>query len=285
MAQVLPLVFFTIPKFMIPLLFAVGIFWFWLGWKGLLFIITIGLIYTAIFVRNPRLDKPVTASYASDVISEQIDICKDLISKHIEELSLKEQQSVFRGNYGLIEKDRWNKQKSIFVNKVIRPTIRGELVLTEASIGSVIDAAIKQFREKYPQLANRVTLIEDCTPIQYEQECARILIDEGWEARTTIATGDQGADVLATKGALSIVIQCKKYGSNVGNKAVQEVYAAKTFYNVSYAVVVTNAEYSKAAILLANKTGVLLLHHNDLVQLEAKLSSKIVSSSYDIASS
>ncbi|PQJ95000.1 restriction endonuclease [Chromatium okenii] len=110
------------------------------------------------------------------------------------------------------------------------------------------------------------------SPIQYEQYCAKILNHTGWRARTTVASGDQGADVFAEKNGIIVVIQCKLYYSaNVGNKAVQEVYAAKGFYNAHKAFVVSNASYTNSACQLASKLGVFLIHHDDLNRLDSLL--------------
>ncbi len=84
-------------------------------------------------------------------------------------------------------------------------------------------------------------------------------------------SGDQGADVIAERGGRRAVIQCKRYQSPVGNKAVQEAYAAARFQDAGYAVVVTNSIFTKSARQLANKNGILLMHHDDLSSLENTL--------------
>lgn len=42
------------------------------------------------------------------------------------------------------------------------------------------------------------------------------------------------------------MIQCKFYNGTVGNKAVQEAYAAAAFQDAPYAVVVTNSVITQA---------------------------------------
>jgi restriction system protein len=80
----------------------------------------------------------------------------------------------------------------------------------------------------------------------------------------TKGSGDQGADVIAEKGGIRVVVQCKWYSQPVGNAAVQEAYAAKAHERTDYAFVVTNNAYTKSAKQLAASTGVGLLHANDL---------------------
>jgi restriction system protein len=77
------------------------------------------------------------------------------------------------------------------------------------------------------------------TGIEYEHFCRLILEDSGWVVITTPVTGDQGADLIAANEGYIIVIQCKFYSKPVGNKAVQEAYAAKAFQQAHYAAVVS----------------------------------------------
>ena len=74
----------------------------------------------------------------------------------------------------------------------------------------------------------------------------------------TQKSGDYGADILAEKNGIRYVFQCKYYTSAVGIAAVQQIYAAKDFYNTHVAVVVTNNVFTKAAKTLANELKVIL---------------------------
>ncbi|MCD7747993.1 MAG: restriction endonuclease [Firmicutes bacterium] len=77
-------------------------------------------------------------------------------------------------------------------------------------------------------------------------------------AVVTRGLGDFGADVIAYKDGVKTAIQCKYLSKDVGIKAVQEIYAARVHYGCGAAVVVTNAGFTKAAITLAQETGVRL---------------------------
>jgi restriction system protein len=71
------------------------------------------------------------------------------------------------------------------------------------------------------------------------------------------ASHDFGGDILARSFPFgSIVVQCKGYKGKVGISAVQEAYAAKTYYRTSRAAVATNSTFTKPAVELARKCGV-----------------------------
>lgn len=85
----------------------------------------------------------------------------------------------------------------------------------------------------------------------------------------TSTTGDQGADVLFDYMGLKVVVQAKRYSGNVGNKAVQEVVAAKAYYNADEAWVVTNSKFTAAAKELAQSNGVTLVDGRTLEHFES----------------
>ena len=105
------------------------------------------------------------------------------------------------------------------------------------------------------------------SPIDYEYQVAEELVRQGFNAHATKASGDQGADVLAEKEEVTFAIQCKMYSHPVGNKAVQEANTARDFYNCDYAVVVTNASFTKGAYEAAKASNVILLNDNQLDKL------------------
>lgn len=105
------------------------------------------------------------------------------------------------------------------------------------------------------------------TGLDYEKMITNRLKELGFNAKTTKASGDQGADILAEKDGVSFAIQCKMYTKPVGNKAVQEANAARDFYGKDYAVVVSNAGYTKSARTAANACDVILINDTQLEKL------------------
>lgn len=104
-------------------------------------------------------------------------------------------------------------------------------------------------------------------PYEYEHFCAQLLNAHGWTARATRGSGDQGADVIAEKGHIKLVIQCKKHKAAINNKAVQEALSGKGCHNGTHAAVVADTSFTRSAKHAAQKNGVLLLHHDQLKDL------------------
>ena len=105
------------------------------------------------------------------------------------------------------------------------------------------------------------------TPLGFERHCATLLRAMGWTATLTAGSGDQGVDVLARMGDISVVIQCKLYSKPIGNRAVQEAIAGRSYMGATHAAVVSNQSYTPAARDLAQRTRVMLLAAADLPNL------------------
>lgn len=106
----------------------------------------------------------------------------------------------------------------------------------------------------------------DLTGVEYENKIASMINkDTSWTAELTKVSGDQGADLLLSKGPIQIVIQTKYHKSPIGNSAVQEAYAAQRFYNSDLSIVVSNSGFTKSAEELSQSTGVKLMTDSQLL--------------------
>lgn len=113
-----------------------------------------------------------------------------------------------------------------------------------------------------------IELLDQMEGHEFEHAVADILFHNGFrDVKVTQASGDYGVDVLARKREYTYAIQCKRYESTVGVKAVQEAASGAEFNHCSSAVVVTNNYFTRQAITLANTTGVRLWGREELIKL------------------
>ena len=196
--------------------------------------------------------------------------CRIAIEQHAPELLKKRRRLISDKGYGLVDKSKWDGEKSFFISQVLRPAARVDADMLDSNeLGELIERCLDtQHRFSIHSMPSAPAV---GNALEFEDYCAGILERAGWKVSTTKASGDQGADVIAKMNGLTVVVQCKQYTQPVGNAAVQEAYAAKAHYGAHDAVVVTNATYTKSATELAESTGVLLLHQDDLAELIYKL--------------
>lgn len=189
------------------------------------------------------------------------------VNEHAATLLRKQERLIYKDDYGRYVFHRWNKERDYFLDNVVRlphPIDGPEVHLL---FSQMIDDELELLApslEREAGVGIPVEELESISPVEYEQRCADLVVAAGWEATTTDVTGDQGADVLARIPEASIALQCKLYGAAVGNGAVQEVHAARSYYQTTYAVVVAPNGFTKSAQELAKATEVELLHHDDL---------------------
>lgn len=201
------------------------------------------------------------------------------VYEHVNTLHRKKKQMTHTDDYGITHDDAWLKELSYFVKVVLLPLdqdlphfLRSKSnyfdMLNNPHKNNIISwwsDKIQNYLEQSDLDTNSCKDLDLMNGYEYEHYVSDIVEKSGWTISVTQASNDHGADVLAEKDGVRLVIQCKLYNSaKVGNKAVQEVFSAKSFYECDFAWVVSNAEYTIAATRLAESTKVKLLHHDEI---------------------
>ncbi|SDR51467.1 restriction system protein [Rhizobiales bacterium GAS191] len=199
-----------------------------------------------------------------------------IVEQHLETLARRKLTLVKTDHYGIIDESGWRKEYRYFVDKVLLPELGAReraaiLFRREALLEELVAVPVaKRTRELEASLA----MAQDISPAEFEKWCSSALHEAGWSARATGTSGDQGADVIAEKAGVTIVLQCKLHRSAIGNKAVQEAFTAQKHYGAQAAAVVTNAAFTRSAEALSRTTGVLLCHYSDLPRLDDLLAAR-----------
>src|SRR5690606_4034024 len=103
----------------------------------------------------------------------------------------------------------------------------------------------------------------------FEDFIAELFTLIGYSYLKTPASGDQGLDLILYKktneaGQEKIGVQCKRFKSSVSNKAVQEAFAGRHYYDCDRAIVVTPSVFTKSAKNLAEKLNIELMDGHNL---------------------
>jgi hypothetical protein len=217
-----------------------------------------------------------------------------LARAHVKTLSVKRLQGRHHDDYGRLIEERWNKELLYFYNHIVVPAFLEKKLphvpqrisaldacrQSDPSLGDPIEvtflgdlkALVNELLDNYESSHSAPLVnVESLSPLEFESHCVSTLNANGWSASTTKASGDQGIDILATKQGKRAVFQCKKYSSPVGNKAVQEAHAGRSFASADLAFVVSNADFTQFARELASKCNVHLIHYSELTDLDRYL--------------
>ncbi len=209
---------------------------------------------------------------AQDRIKKQLN---QIIDSKIDALARRRAQLVQPDPYGNKVYDRWIKDVEYFINTNLFKTLNEFDLQIAREISPALFECVEQATSS-KILAERPhqEFDDNMTATEFEHYRAEELRRSGWAARVTMASRDQGVDVIAEKEGVSIVVRCKLYKSPVGNKAVQEIVAARTHENADYGIVVTNNSFTSSANELANTNEILLLHYRDLSRVDEMLGIK-----------
>lgn len=238
------------------------------GMGGVFFLLLFG---RPLFKLLSRIHRYRKKSYG---IKKAYKIASNEIEQHAKTLYIKRDQLLYKDDYGSLVQEKWIQEANRFIRTKIKPLLSENQVLDYYPL--IQNKILKKvlYTAKYPPNKQRAFFTRrkktklkyspTMPPLEYEEYCAELLRQAGWNADVTTASGDQGADVIASKKGMTLIIQCKLYSKPVSNKAVQEVNAAKIFYHAHYAAVVSNADYTTSARQLASSVKVTLLHHENL---------------------
>jgi restriction system protein len=185
---------------------------------------------------------------------------------HADKLALNRARLVHPDDYGLEDTGRWHAHLDRFVQKLVLPQLkpREQAFFSEHVHGFAIALLDEAARQKKLEALVAGRPAGRLSGRDFEQYCMEELRRQNWRARPTAASGDQGADIIAEHKGRAVVFQCKYHSAPIGNKAVQEVAAARQYYQAQAACVVSNQAYTRSARALAAMNNVFLIHYSEL---------------------
>lgn len=144
----------------------------------------------------------------------------------------------------------------------------GQTIMLMIPIAILIVGVLFFLRYKQNQILRNSGIkdIDRMDGVRFEYYLKELYVSMGYSVKTTKRSGDFGADLILTKDGRKIVVQAKRYKSNVGLKAIQEANSARSHYNAIDAWVVTNSHFTKAAITLAASNSVKLVDREQLIK-------------------
>lgn len=153
---------------------------------------------------------------------------------------------------------------------------------TESALGLGLDALIRKpsdsvnedlresfyVKEDNNNLPLKLRELDYLSGVAFE-EFLRLLFDKmHYKVEKTSQSHDQGADlILIDEIGVRIAVQAKRSKNKIGNNAIQEITAALNHYGADKGIVITNNEFTNAAINLARSNRIKLMDRYKLEQL------------------
>jgi restriction system protein len=116
--------------------------------------------------------------------------------------------------------------------------------------------------------ALQITDVDQMSGVEFEQYVALLLKNQGYRnVETTRLQGDFGADLIfRDRKGVKWAAQLKRYKGQVGVEALYQVLGGKQYYGCQRMMVVTNSNFSTAAINLALKSSIYLVYRERLIE-------------------
>lgn len=151
---------------------------------------------------------------------------------------------------------------------ILFPTLQADI-----QVADVFEDAFASQEASGRETGLSIDAIDRLSPAHFEAFIGALFSKLGYDTEVTSYTGDSGADVVACREDVGVLIQAKHttVANAVSVSAVQEVVAAKPLYERRFGrdlqpAVVTNGRYTSAALRLANANDVVL---HDRVEMES----------------
>lgn len=239
--------------------------------NAFIFFAVISTVFAAVYFFS-SVDESIRKDSEMEV--KQREYIEGKVSVYKVELAKKRMQLLVKDEYGDLDDRKWKAEMVSFFNKKIG-SIPAEIAKSSQprtiSAEEIVRIIERVSIQGELELQDELKFSDEMDGVEYEHCCARLLRASGWDAWVSSASNDQGVDIVAKGNGVVVAIQCKKYSTPVGNKAVQEVSAGKSHYRADYAVVVSNSTFTTAAKQLAKSAKVVLLHHGELNELSKHL--------------
>ncbi len=117
----------------------------------------------------------------------------------------------------------------------------------------------------------RIEEVDEMTGWEFERWLEGFFKQLGFGVERTPYRGDFGADFVLSWNNARIAVQAKRTSVRVGVRAIQEVVAAKAYYECSHSMVVTNSYFTDQAVILARANDVWMRSRDDLARSAAGL--------------
>ena len=106
--------------------------------------------------------------------------------------------------------------------------------------------------------------------IGLENAVQKMLLDNGWSAKTTKKVGDGGIDLICEKNELKVFVQCKGHLSPLGVSAIRDAAGVKMAHNPHEMIVIAPNGFTKGSIEFANNSKIKLIDAKDLTRIADK---------------
>jgi len=235
-------------------------------WQWLIYLIIFTVVIIELIFLKKHLNKKIEERKEKLFLERKFQILKDLqksnqieyLNNFISRFGTETKKGLKYRNY-VFDYDRLYDLQMILSNKGINLEFDDLIFILKYLIDQ------KEQKVTAESISQKPQLFANLDDADFEKLICRLFEAMGYKVEHIGHPKDQGGDVIINKGPERIVIQAKRYiNGMVGNDAVQEVVAARNYYNCNGAIVVASSDFTQEAIALARANNTHLINKKEL---------------------
>src|SRR5699024_9023498 len=182
-----------------------------------------------------------------------------------------------RKNFLILYKYKFNKLKERYkvMNDITSFILLIVILYFTYYIFKKIYNILKEKEIEKKLISSNIKDIDKLDGLQFEEYLKALFKELGYKVIVTKGSNDFGEDLVMKKSNNKIVLQAKRYKSNVGIDAVQQIYTAKPYYKADKTWILTNSFYTKSAKELAKVCNVKLFNRYDLIRFISNINPSV----------
>lgn len=224
--------------------------------------------FADLLFKNKIIDFKTNFMFLNFVIEEiKIDVKKNNLLQKLSITDLENIEDIYRNYINYYAEDAFNINNINILSNALNISVNE--IEQKLNYYQNEKKAMDLYDKLFHDFSNdNIEHIDNLTGFEFEDYLADLFNNFGYKIERTPYSGDNGADLIISDNIHRLAIQAKNYIENaVGNNAVQEIFAAQSFYKCSKSMVITNSYYTQQAIKLAKSTNTILVDRDELKKI------------------
>jgi hypothetical protein len=106
---------------------------------------------------------------------------------------------------------------------------------------------------------------------EFERELGQLFALQGYHVDFTPASGDQGVDLILTKGNVTTIVQCKAHSKPIGPAIVRDLYGTLMASKARSAILASTQGFTKGVYSFSRGKRIELLSLQDIIRLSEEV--------------
>jgi restriction system protein len=164
------------------------------------------------------------------------------------------------------------------VNNYFREKIKSKQEAIFSQYKKIIEyqKSLKQYEKEHLEYLieiekHKLDFWQKLSPYEFEAEVCILFSKNGFNAKLTKGSGDDGVDIIITSNSELIFVQCKKYSKEIGPAAARQLLGVMVANNTNKGILISFNGFSSGCEDFCRKTKILCINGPQLINFDKKV--------------